>query len=176
MIPVDISIKIADLSSHAFIDLVNSHNALMLEHSPPESSHALLIDGLKASNIFVWSMFDFNTLVGCGALKILPPLNGEIKAMHTISSRRGEGLGRRMLRHLIEEARKREMRAVSVETGSHPGFLPARKLYEATGFHYCGPFGDYKADPNSVFMSLKIGDGCQMFQTTSGLGTIREPK
>ena len=37
------------------------------------------------------------------------------------------------------------------------GFLPARELYGSFGFRYCAPFGDYRLDPNSVFMTLEIG-------------------
>jgi len=32
----------------------------------------------------------------------------------------------------------------------------AQKLYESFGFSYCGPFADYKPDPNSVFMELEL--------------------
>jgi putative acetyltransferase len=35
-------------------------------------------------------------------------------------------------------------------------FLPAQRLYESSGFAYCGPFGAYREDPNSVFMSLRL--------------------
>jgi len=152
-----ISIEVADLTSARFIELVNSHKALVLEHSPPESSHALLIDGLRAPNISVWSLFDSGSLIGCGALKIITPQHGEIKAMHTIQGRRGEGLGKRMLFHLIGEARRRKLHRLSLETGSQKGFSAARRLYESNGFKYCGPFGDYTNDPNSVFMSLDMG-------------------
>ncbi len=151
-----ISIELADLSSPALIEVVNSHKALMLEHSAPESSHALLIEGLRASSITVWSLFDSGALIGCGALKMITPEHGEIKAMHTVQSRRGEGLGKRMLFHLIEEARKRKWNRLSLETGSQKGFLPARRLYESNGFKYCEPFGDYKIDPSSVFMALDL--------------------
>lgn len=76
--------------------------------------------------------------------------------MHTVSSRRGEGLGKQMLLHLIYEAKLRKFNHLSLETGSQAGFLPARKLYEAHGFQYCGPFADYKEDPNSIFMTLDL--------------------
>ena len=35
-------------------------------------------------------------------------------------------------------------------------FLPARRLYAKAGFRECGPFGDYRLDPNSVFMTLEL--------------------
>ena len=35
-------------------------------------------------------------------------------------------------------------------------FTPAHRLYESFGFTYCGPFGDYLEDPNSIFMSVRL--------------------
>ena len=46
------------------------------------------------------------------------------------------------------------MARLSLETGSWPYFAPARALYARHGFTECGPFGDYREDPNSVFMTL----------------------
>jgi putative acetyltransferase len=61
-----------------------------------------------------------------------------------------------MLRHLVEEAKRRGYRRLSLETGSMGYFEPARKLYESFGFTYCGPFAAYAEDPNSVFMTKVI--------------------
>ncbi|NIV31947.1 MAG: GNAT family N-acetyltransferase, partial [Anaerolineae bacterium] len=63
---------------------------LMLETSPPESSHALRIDGLKRPEVTVWEMRQGEMLVGCGALKALSDgKSGEIKSMHTVAQLRG---------------------------------------------------------------------------------------
>lgn len=35
-------------------------------------------------------------------------------------------------------------------------FAPARRLYAATGFEPCGPFGSSTDDPNSTFMTLDL--------------------
>lgn len=151
-----VEIGLADLSSDDFAGLIDSHKRLMLEHSPPESSHALLIDGLRDPAITVWEVRQDGALVGCGALKALGSDHGEIKSMHTVEARRGEGLGKRMLEHILAEAGRRGYARLSLETGSMDGFLPARRLYEAYGFVYCGPFADYAEDPNSVFMTLEL--------------------
>jgi len=34
--------------------------------------------------------------------------------------------------------------------------LPAQSLYLSFGFSFCGPFADYKKDPNAVFMTLEL--------------------
>ena len=76
--------------------------------------------------------------------------------MRTPLSLRRRGAGRAVLAHLIEEARRRGYKRLSLETGSMEAFQPAWRLYESFGFTYCGPFAEYKPDPNSVFMSLLL--------------------
>ncbi|MEL8055132.1 MAG: GNAT family N-acetyltransferase [Pseudomonadota bacterium] len=149
-------IQIADLNAPDFEALINTHAELMLSLSPPGSCHFLPIDGLKTPDVTVWDMRNEGELVGCGALKELTATHGEIKSMHTRSSKRGAGLGRMMLEHILEVAKQRGYNRLSLETGSTDGFLPARRLYEAYGFEACGPFGDYKLDPNSLFMTLEL--------------------
>ncbi|RIJ14798.1 GNAT family N-acetyltransferase [Henriciella mobilis] len=150
---MSVVIDLANLDAEDFRSLIQAHKALMLETTPPESSHALLIDGLKAPGITVWDMRENGMLIGCGALKRLSDgRSGEIKAMHTVAQFRKGGLGRRMLNHLLAEARSRYYARVYLETGSQDAFYPARKLYESAGFAYCGPFEGYRDDPNSVFM------------------------
>ncbi|MEM1037194.1 MAG: GNAT family N-acetyltransferase [Pseudomonadota bacterium] len=149
-------IQIADLNAPDFEALINTHAELMLSLSPPGSCHFLPIDGLKTPDVTVWEMRDQGELVGCGALKELTATHGEIKSMHTRSSKRGAGLGRMMLEHILTTAKNRGYTRLSLETGSMDGFLPARHLYENYGFEACGPFGDYKVDPNSLFMTLEL--------------------
>src|SRR6185369_6871728 len=55
--------------------------------------------------------------------------------------------------HIVEAARAAGMTRLSLETGSWPFFEAARALYRTHGFADCLPFGDYVADPNSVFMT-----------------------
>jgi putative acetyltransferase len=76
--------------------------------------------------------------------------------MRTASAHRRTGVARALLDHIVGEARRRRYALLSLETGSMPAFEPARRLYERAGFAYCGPFGDYVADPNSVFMSRSL--------------------
>jgi putative acetyltransferase len=50
------------------------------------------------------------------------------------------------------------MSRLSLETGSWAYFAPARALYERHGFVECAPFGEYREDPNSVFMTVVLGE------------------
>jgi putative acetyltransferase len=76
--------------------------------------------------------------------------------MHTTEAARRRGVGSAMVRHIVEAGRARGMRRLSLETGSFDFFAPARALYARHGFVACGPFGDYRVDPNSTFMTLAL--------------------
>jgi putative acetyltransferase len=149
-------IKEDDLSGPEIIELLQEHIRNMYEWSPPESVHALDLAKLRVPEITFWTIWKDELLMGCGALKEISKHQGEVKSMRTPSARRGLGAGRKVLEHIIKVARQRNYHVLSLETGSQPAFEPARRLYESYGFEYCGPFGDYKEDPNSSFMQLRL--------------------
>jgi putative acetyltransferase len=76
--------------------------------------------------------------------------------MRTASRHLRRGVASRLLRHILEEAKRRSYRRLSLETGSMAAFAPARTLYTRFGFQPCGPFADYSEDPNSVFMTREL--------------------
>jgi putative acetyltransferase len=145
-----------DLSRPEIAELLKEHLVSMFVHTPPESVHALPIEGLRSPDITFWSVWENGELLGCGALKELDPQHGEIKSMRTASAHVRKGVARAMLYHIIAEAKQRGYRRLSLETGSMAAFEPARLLYAACGFGYCEPFGDYVNDPNSVFMTMEL--------------------
>lgn len=146
-----------DLTRPAVHALLEEHLADMYAWSPPESVHALDLDGLRRPEVTFWSAWsDQGELLGCGALKEIDARHAEIKSMRTANAHRGMGVGRQMLQHLLRVARERGYRRLSLETGAQPGFEPARQLYAAFGFEYTEPFEGYLEDPNSVFMTLQL--------------------
>ncbi|ROU08453.1 GNAT family N-acetyltransferase [Lysobacter enzymogenes] len=149
-------IRAGQLDRPEVIALLREHLQGMAELSPPESCHALDLDGLKRPDVSFWSVWDGDSLLGCGALKQLDAGHGEIKSMRTAQAHLRRGVAAAMLEHLLEEAARRQYRRLSLETGSMDGFEPARRLYARYGFDYCGPYGDYRDDPNSVFMSKAL--------------------
>jgi putative acetyltransferase len=153
-----VQIKRDDLSGPEVAVFLEEHMAQMRRQSPPESVHALPIEGLRRPEVTFWSIWENGELLGCGALKELDAHHGEIKSMRTVARHLRKGVATAMLHHIIEEARRRGYRRLSLETGMQPGFEPARRLYERTGFGRCGPFADYTDDPNSVFMTKEIED------------------
>jgi putative acetyltransferase len=145
-----------DLSRPAIHALLDEHLQSMYALSPPESVHALDLEKLRRPGITFWSAWEGPLLLGCGALKELDRKHGEVKSMRTPSALRRRGAGRAILAHIIEVARSRDYGRLSLETGSMEAFRPAQRLYESFGFTYCGPFGDYEEDPNSVFMTMPL--------------------
>jgi putative acetyltransferase len=150
-------IEVDDLNRPEVHALLREHLQNMRALSPPESVHALDLDSLRAPDVTFWSVWDGETLIGCGALKQLDATHGEIKSMRTPAGLRRRGAGRAVLTHIVEQAERRGYARLSLETGSMPAFEPARRLYESFGFTYCGPFGDYVDDPHSVFMTRLLG-------------------
>ena len=136
--------------------LLETHFAGMLASSPPGSCHFLDFEGLNAPDVTFWSIWDGDSLAGCGALKELEADHGEIKSMRTHADHLRKGAGAMMLTHIISEAREREYRRLRLETGSSEAFVPALALYEAHGFQICPPFANYVEDPFSRFMTLAI--------------------
>lgn len=136
--------------------LLNEHLADMARLSPPESVHALDLNGLTDDAITFWAIRSGRELLGCGALKDLGKKHGEIKSMRTATAHRRRGVAARLLAHIIEHARANQYDRVSLETGSQPGFEPARQMYRRFGFTVCEPFGDYHPDPHSTFMTLDL--------------------
>ena len=149
-------IEIDDLSRPAIHALLNEHLLSMYALSPPESVHALDLDRLRAPGITFWSAWDKGLLLGCGALKELDSTHGEVKSMRTPSALRRTGAGRALLMHIMNVARSRAYQRLSLETGAVGAFKAAQTLYTSAGFVVCGPFGDYREDPHSVFMTLQL--------------------
>lgn len=149
-------IEIDDPARADVLALLDEHLRHMHELSPPESVHALDVSGLKRPEITFWTVREGGELLGCGALKELDPRHGEVKSMRTPTVLRRRGAGRAMLDHILAEAGRRGYTRLSLETGPAQTFQAAHRLYESAGFRRCGPFGDYRLDPHSVFMTLEL--------------------
>lgn len=132
------------------------HVEAMHADTPPESIHMLPRQDLVSPRIVFLVMRDAGEPVGMGALKRLSGDHGEIKSMHVLAERRGQGLSRLMLEALVARARTGGMTRLSLETGAQDSFRAARALYAGAGFTECEPFEGYGPDPNSVFMSRPL--------------------
>ena len=149
-------IRADDLRRPEVLQLLQQHLHAVAQLSPPESVHALGLDGLRRPEVSVWTAWDGDELMGIGALKELSPQHGEIKSMRTASRYLRQGVAAALLQHIIEQAGRRGYERLSLETGSMAAFAPALRLYASFGFGACAPFADYIEDPNSVFMTRAV--------------------
>ncbi len=149
-------IIVDDLSGPEIAAFLAEHVRDMLAITPPESKHALDLDGLRRPEVTFWSVLDGDALVGCGAIKRLEDRHAEVKSMRTAADRRGIGVASVLLAHILAEAKAMGFARLSLETGASEPFRPARRLYAKFGFEYCGPFADYRPDPLSVFMTRPL--------------------
>ncbi|OLR92490.1 GNAT family N-acetyltransferase [Actinokineospora bangkokensis] len=150
-------VVVDDLSGAAIAEFLGAHLAQMRATSPPESKHALDLDGLRAPGVTFWSVLDDDgSVLGCGALKLLTPEHAELKSMRTDPARRRTGIASLLLTHILTEATALGCTRISLETGSAEFFRPARTLYTRFGFTPCPPFGDYRPDPHSAFFTRQL--------------------
>ena len=137
--------------------LMARHTADMHADTPPESIHMMDARQLAIPDVQFFVMRDAGKPVAMGAIKRIRADHAEVKSMHVLIERRGQGLSKRMLDHLIAAAHATGYTRLSLETGTQDMFLPARQLYQKAGFDICPPFEGYVEDPNSVYMTLSLG-------------------
>ena len=149
-------IRLDDPRRNEVANLLREHLQEVTAHAPPESTHALDIESLCSPRVTFWTAWDNNEILGCGALLELDSRHGEIKSMRTANDHLRKGVASTILKHIIEAARQRSYTRLSLETGSMQAFLPARELYYHHNFVDCDPFANYRTDPHSVFMTLRL--------------------
>ena len=137
-------------------ELLTKHFVELRAASPEGSAHVLDIPGLKVPSIKFWSLWEDKKLLGCGALKFLENGHGEFKSIRVQDNFRNKGNGIKVIEHLINEAKKLEIKRISIETGAGKFFEPARRLFEKCNFKPCKPFAHYKEDINSLYLTRLI--------------------
>lgn len=137
-------------------ELLTKHFIELRAASPEGSAHVLDIPGLKVPSIKFWSLWENNKLMGCGALKFLNDNHGEFKSIRVHDDFRNKGYGIKIIGHLIIEAKKLNIKRISIETGAGDFFKPARKLFQKCDFELCEPFAHYKDDVNSLYLTKLI--------------------
>ncbi len=121
---------------------------------PAESNHLVSADVLATQRAVFLAARRNGKLLGSIAFLIIAPGHAEMKRMFVRAEVRGIGLGRRLLNALEEIARHRRITRISLETGIKQS--EAIGLYRASGYQDCPPFGDYKDDPLSLFMTKSL--------------------
>ncbi|WP_296946263.1 GNAT family N-acetyltransferase [uncultured Massilia sp.] len=121
---------------------------------PAESNHLLDVDALMRDDVlFLVARGVDGAAVGCAAL-VNRAGYGELKRMFVDETLRGRGTGRQLLEHIAMFARMAGLQVLRLETGIHQP--EAIALYERFGFVRIAPFGDYRPDPLSLFMEMRL--------------------
>jgi putative acetyltransferase len=140
----------------AALRLLRLSDELMESLYPPESNHPESIDGLAAANVLFAGAYVGRGLAGCGAAKLCRDdgVYGEIKRLFVDPAHRGQGVGAAILEHLEAHLCDAAVTLARLETGIRQP--EALRLYRRFGYRERPPFGDYRADPLSVFMEKRL--------------------
>ena len=138
--------------------LLTKHFIELRAASPEGSAHVLDIPGLKDPSIKFWSLWEDEKIFGCGALKFLDKGHGEFKSIRVHDNFRNKGNGIKVIEHLIDRAKKLDIKRISLETGAGEFFNPARRLFKKCDFKPCKPFAHYKEDVNSLYLTKLINN------------------
>ncbi len=136
--------------------LLSMHLQGMREASPPGHSFALDMSGLQKPEISFYTGWEGDKLVVMGALNELDNAVGEIKSMRVAHGESGRGYGEAMLLHIMDEAQRRGLKRLSLETGTSDTFLAALALYQKHGFIEGEKFSDYEKSEFCKFFHLDL--------------------
>ena len=150
------NIKPGDFDDPQIRELLRQHLQGMAETSPPGHSFALDLSGLQRADVTFLSAWDGETLLAIGAMKELATDHGELKSMRTRTDSLRRGAATAMLMALLDLARQRGYRRVSLETGSGEAFEPALALYRKHGFRNGDAFADYVGSDFNQFLHLDL--------------------
>lgn len=141
----------ADFGNPQLLQLLHLHLAAAVAESPPGTSYALDLTGLRDPAVSLYTLWQGDRLAGMGALQELAPDWGELKSMRTAPDFLRQGLASRMLDFLIDEARTRGYRRLSLETGSTAAYAPAVALYRRAGFEPGQVYGRYRPSDFNLY-------------------------
>jgi putative acetyltransferase len=136
------------------LPLLAAGDSLSASLYPAESNHMLGVRALLDPAVTFFVARAAGRAVGCCAL-VRKDGYGEIKRMFVDEAARGQGVARRLLAVVEQAARSAGLSALKLETGTRQ--LEAQRLYRSSGFRDIPPFGQYEADPWSVFMEKALG-------------------
>jgi putative acetyltransferase len=149
-----VHVTVADPASADARLLIAELDAYLAARYPDESNHLLSVDALRRPNVTFVLARTADVVVGCGAFVNHDGAYAEVKRMFVRPGFRGQRLGALILGDLERRARAAGLTIARLETGvAQPEALA---LYEAAGYVRRGPFGDYPADPLSVFMEKSL--------------------
>ena len=159
MPPEPITIARAELTADVSQALVDALNAELSRIYPePGATHFGLqpeeVAGTRGAFLVVYRD---GLPVGCGAVRLLDAVTGELKRMYVDPTARRTGLGRRLVAALEAEARALGARRLILETGVRQA--AALALYRATGFNPIPLYGENcLSSDTSICLGKELAD------------------
>ena len=151
-----LEIREDDLTGEATRALLALHLGEARTNTPAAFSFALDLSGLQQPNITVWTAWAGDQLAGVCALKESGDGSGEVKSMRTDPRHLRRGVAGALLDHIVEEARRRGLGRLSLETGTVAAYKPALALYRKRGFRDGEAFADYQPSAYNQFLHLAL--------------------
>ncbi len=136
--------------------ILKAHWLFCTSSTPIEHVYALDASKLFLPDITVFGARIDGELVGVGAMRRLDTEHAELKSMHILAKSRGLGVGKAIVAHIEEFARRSGIERMSLETGTNEAFRPARELYKSLGYQSCDAFGDYVLSEDNTCMTKSI--------------------
>ena len=136
--------------------MVAALNDYLIPLTPREFQFQLTVEQMAEPAVTLFVARDSGRPVGIGALKDHGEGVGEVKRMFTLPEVRGQRVGAALLQHIETLARDKAITRLVLETGEAPGFEPAWRIYERSGFAQCGAVLDYPESGFSRFYDKKL--------------------
>lgn len=133
--------------------LIRELDGYLAELHPTGNIRPVPVEELKQPNVtFLTARVD-GTPVACGAF-VRHDDYVEVKRMVVLPACRGLGLGKQLLDALEAQIAHAGGRLVRLETGTTQ--TEALELYERAGYRRCAPFGEHRANPQSICMEKAL--------------------
>ena len=140
--------------------LIAELDAYLASLYDPQDVYIVDLAGLQEPSVTFLGAWDGDSLVGCGAVRLMPAEPetdgrpyGEIKRMVVSAARRGERIGEQVLNALERGLRQRGIDRALMETGEE--LVQAARMYRTNGYAERGPFGEYLDNGSSLFLEKR---------------------
>jgi putative acetyltransferase len=115
-----------------------------------------------SNNGYFLAVLDDETVVGSGAIRKLDVETAELKRMWLLEQYHGQGLGLRVIRQLLDFARKQGYARVRLQTGSQQA--RAIGFYRKVGFREIPSYND---DENEISMEISLAGTNPLIDSSS---------
>ncbi len=148
-----VELKLESPNQPEIVRMLDHADAFYRSLYPEESNHLADVARLCRPDVAFYIARINHVACGFGALFDFDAYS-EVKRMYVDPPARGQGIGQEILHRLETHAREKGVNVLRLETGVRQP--EAIALYRQNGFNETAEFGDYPADPLSIFFEKKL--------------------